>query len=174
MVYGAPDMIGTYVRKIVSCSSSSQLRVARPTWPIYGRPIRPAGSRRLIGLVRMERSACARSSLRKADRLYCSIWPMRWKSPSRMVPRRNEFNDFEIGRPIRAGLDAVVKSSFSVIYVSRGWRLMRRRDVNVFVPKVWEQLLFSRLLANGVRFLELNYLRQSAPIINERYLKRLS
>lgn len=46
---------------------------------------------------------------------------------------------------------------------------MRRRDVNV--PKVWEQLLFSRPLANGVRFLELNHLRQSAPIINERSYK---
>jgi len=51
--------LGTYIRKIVSCSSSNKLRVVRPTWPIYGRPIRPAGSRRLIGLVRMERSSCA-------------------------------------------------------------------------------------------------------------------
>lgn len=115
--------LGTYVRKIVSRSSSSKLRVARPMWPIYGRPIRPAGSQRLIRLVRMERSALrARPSLRKADRLYCSIWPTRWKS--RMVPRGNEFNDFEIGRnQIGIGRPSpFVKSSFSVIYVSRGWR----------------------------------------------------
>lgn len=74
-------MIGlavTYVRKIASCSSSSNHRCRTPNVADL-RKADTTGSLTAINRARADGTECLRerSSLHKADRLYCSIWPTR-------------------------------------------------------------------------------------------------
>jgi len=127
MVYSALNIKSEYL-----CKKNRQRRVHHQQAPCHTlnmvdlRKADTTDRLTAINRARAVETEClrARPNLHKADRLYCSIWPMRWKS-SRMVPRGNEFNNFEIGRAgsqIEIGRSLpFVKSSFSMIYV-HSWR----------------------------------------------------